>query len=115
MTAKLDTLDYTGRSGRSYTFRLYVWRTPLKAVPAVYIVTERIAEPNQAAVYKPVFVGSTRDISRVYEAHACQDCFDLHYANTIGVLREPNAAIRKAIELDLIDALHPPCNAGDAV
>jgi hypothetical protein len=34
----------------------------------------------------------------------------MHYANTIGVLPEPNAAQRAAIAADLRGALDPPCN-----
>lgn len=115
MTAKIDTLVYTGRSGRRYEFRLYVWRTALKPVPAVYVVTERVVEPGEAPSYKPVFVGGTDDVSRIFAGHTQQDCFDLHYANTLGVLYEPDAAARAAIELDLVAALAPPCNAAEPV
>ncbi|HEU4617773.1 MAG TPA: hypothetical protein VFV10_07000 [Gammaproteobacteria bacterium] len=112
---KIDTLSLTGRSGRHYEFRLYVWQTPLKSVPAVYVVTERSIEPNRAPSYKPLFIGSTADVSKIFERHPKQDCFDLHYANTVGVLREGDPAARAAIETDLIDALSPPCNAAEIV
>ncbi len=110
---KLGTLPLTGRSGRRYEFRLYVWRTALRAVPAVYVVTERVVEPQCEPTYNVVFVGSTEDISDLFQGHTQQDCFDLHYANTVGVLHEPDAVIREAIERDLVEALSPPCNSGD--
>jgi hypothetical protein len=111
---KIDTLSLTGRSGRSYEFRMYVWRTGLKSLPAVYVVTERSVEPNKPPAYKPLFVGSTDDVSAIFDSHAKQDCFDLHLANTIGVLREADAAKRAGVEQDLLDALSPPCNSAEA-
>ncbi len=110
---KLGTLALTGRSGRSYEFRLYVWRTVLKAVPAVYVVTERVIEPQREPTYNVVFVGNTEDVSGIFGGHVQQDCFDLHYANALGVLHEPDPAQREAIERDLVDALSPPCNVGE--
>ncbi|HEX7080135.1 MAG TPA: hypothetical protein VF329_03900 [Gammaproteobacteria bacterium] len=112
MPTRIDTVSFTGRSGRRYEFRLYVWATRFKPIPAVYVVTERSVEPNTSPTYRPVFVGSTSDMSRIFDGHPHQDCFDLYYANTIAVLQEADAAARARIEEDLAGALAPPCNSG---
>lgn len=112
MTGKIDTLAFTGQSGRHYEFRVYVWQTPLRAVPAIYVVTERIAEPKQPPSYKPLFIGNTEDVSRVFSSQpqSRRDCFDLHYANTVAVLVETDDTRRSAIAQDLLAAFRPPCN-----
>lgn len=113
-TTKIDTLTFTGTSGQRYTLRVYVWETVFKAVPGVYVVASRSVEPGAPPRYEPLFVGVTENLAKVFEHHPRHDCFQLHYANTIGVLQEPNAATRDAIAADLVAALTPPCNAPDA-
>ena len=111
---KIDAVAFTGRSGRSYDFRIYVWETRFKALPGVYVVASRSVEPGETPLYSPLFVGEAEDLSRVLKQHARSDCFQLHYANVMGVLKELDAAAREQIVADLVGALDPPCNAPDA-
>ena len=111
---KIDAVSFTGTSGRAYDFRIYVWETRFKSLPGVYLVASRSREPGDKPRYSPLFVGPADDLSKALKAHARRDCFQLHYANVIGVLKEPDARAREEIVADLIGALHPPCNAADA-
>lgn len=111
---KIDGLALTGRSGRAYDFRIYVWDTKFKPIAGVYVIAERSIEPGQRPRYAPLFVGAAADLSKVLKDHPRTDCFQLHYANVIGVLKEIDAAARERITADLVDALAPPCNAADA-
>ena len=113
-SAKIDSLTFTGKSGEAYSLRVYVWETRFKPLPAVYLVASRSVEPGAAPTYKPLFVGTTDDLSKAFEDHPRNDCFQLHYANTVGVLREQEPPARERIAADLIAALDPPCNAADA-
>lgn len=113
--AKLDTLTFTGQSGQEYSFRVYSWEHEFKALPAVYIVTERTVEPNSAPAFSPVYIGMTEDLSSLFGSHEKSDCFQMYYANTVAVLAEPDAAARARIEKDLVGALEPPCNADEAI
>lgn len=110
----IDGLTLTGRSGQAYEFRVYVWATKFKPVAGVYVIAERSIEPGQRPRYAPLFVGAADDLSKALKDHPRTDCFQLHYANVIGVLKESDAAARERITADLIDALAPPCNAPDA-
>lgn len=112
-TTKIDTVKLTGRSGQEYELRIYVWETKFKALPGVYVVASRSIEPGAAAVYQPLFVGTAEDLSKVFKNHPRNECFQLHYANTIGVVKQPDAAARERIVEDLIAGLDPPCNAPD--
>jgi hypothetical protein len=61
-----------------------------------------------------LFVGSAADLSKAFKGHPRGDCFQMYYANVIGVLKEADAGARERISADLIAALAPPCNAADA-
>lgn len=113
-TTKIDAVTFAGASGTQYEFRVYVWDTKFKSLPGVYVVASRSIEPGQDARYESVFVGSAPDLSRVFKSHPRGDCFQMYYANVIGVLKEPDAGARDRISADLIAALAPPCNADDA-
>ncbi len=111
---KIDAVTLAGRSGRSYEFRVYVWETKFKTLPGVYVVASRSMDPGQPARYEALFVGATADLSKVFKTHPRNDCFQLHYANVIGVLKEADGPAREAIVADLTTGLEPPCNAPDA-
>ncbi len=51
--AKLDTLTFVGQSGHKYRFKVYSWGHELKPLPAVYVVTERVVEPDAPPTYSP--------------------------------------------------------------
>jgi len=113
-TTKIDQVTFVGGSGRRYDCRIYVWDTKFKAVPGVYVVASRTMDPGQPAKYEVVFVGEAADLSAALRAHPRDECFQMYYANVIGVLKEENAKTRAAILADLQTGLAPPCNASDA-
>lgn len=114
-TTKIDDVTLAGKSGERYTFRIYVWETKFKPVPGVYLIASRTIEPGRAAQYAPLFVGETEDVSAAVSEHPRDECFQMYYANVIGVLKEPEPARRATIVTDLVAALAPPCHAADAV
>ena len=114
-STKIDQVAFAGRSGQRYDFRIYVWNTKFKAVPGVYVVASRTIEPGRQAQYEPLFAGAGADLSTVLKSHPRDECFQMYYANVVGVLREDDEARRGAILDDLLGALAPPCNAPDAV
>lgn len=113
-TTKIDSVTFAGASGTAYEFRVYVWDTKFKALPGVYVVASRSMEPGQNPRYESVFVGSATDLSKALSNHPRADCFQMYYANVIGVLSEGDASSREKISADLIASLAPPCNADDA-
>ena len=113
-TTKIDEVAFAGRSGQRYDFRVYVWDTKFKAVPGVYVVASRTVEPGQRAQYSPLFAGEARDLSSALKQHPRDECFQLYYANVIGVLKEDDDQKRATILADLVSGLTLPCNAADA-
>ena len=110
-TTKIDTVTLTGRSGRHYEFRMYVWNTKFKSLPGVYLVASRSIEPGQKATYAPLFIGAAGDLSKPLKNHPRNDCFQMYYANVVGVLGEERDGEREQIVADLVDSLAPPCNS----
>lgn len=113
-TTKIDTVSLTGRSGRQYEFRVYVWDTKFKSVPGVYLVASRSIEPGQKPVYSPLFVGAAGDLSKPLKKHPRAECFQMYLANVVGVLREDGENERVEIAADLVDGLTPPCNSTES-
>ena len=113
-TTKIDEVEFAGRSAERYCFRVYVWETRFKKVPGVYVVASRTVEPGQAAQYAPLFAGEAADLSAALKGHPRDECFQMYYANVVGVLKEADAAKRASILADLVGGLAPPCNATDA-
>jgi hypothetical protein len=113
-TTKIDDVRFAGLSGHRYDFRIYVWDTKFKSVPGVYVVASRTVEPGQQAQYTALFAGEALDLSATLKSHPRDECFQMYYANVIGVLKEDDGAKRTAILADLLGGLAPPCNAADA-
>jgi hypothetical protein len=113
-TTKIDEITFAGRSGQRYGFRVYVWETKFKAVPGVYVVASRTVEPGRRAHYAPLFAGEARDLSSALKRHPRDECFQMYYANVIGVLKEDDDETRASILADLLGGLALPCNAADA-
>jgi hypothetical protein len=113
-TTKIDEIVFVGRSGRSYAFRVYVWETKFKAVPAVFVVASRTIEPSRPAQYVPLFAGEARDLSAALKGHPRDECFQMYYANVVGVLKEDDDDQRASILADLVGGLSLPCNTAQA-
>ena len=113
-STKIDEVAFAGRSGTRYDFRIYVWETKFKAVPGVYVVASRTVEPGRHAEYAALFVGEAADLSSALKSHPRDECFQMHYGNVVGVLKEDDESRRTSILADLLEGLTPPCNARDA-
>ena len=90
---------------------MYVWETKFKSLPGVYLVASRSIEPGQQPTYAPLFVGAAGDLSKPLKNHPRTECFQLYYANVVGVLREERDGEREQIVVDLVEGLTPPCNS----
>ena len=113
-STKIDSVTFIGRSGEEYDFRVYVWNTKFKSLPGIYVVASRSIEPGEMPTYVPLFVGAAVDLSKVMKSHPRAECFQMYYANVIGVLKHEDEQERDRIVADLIAGLAPACNVDDA-
>ncbi len=110
--AKLDSVTFPGR-GCEHPFRIYPWEHQFKPLPAVYVVTKRVVEPGKEPRYKPIYLGVTDDLSRVFKNHAKSECFERHKVNTVAVTSVQSLGRRLEIAKELAVTLQPPCNNSD--
>jgi hypothetical protein len=110
----IDTLTLAGKSGRTYQLRIYPWKHAFKRLAGVYAVMERAIESRTTPTYSTIYVGETENVRAIFAGHEKRECFEMYFANTIGVLPESDAAQRAAIADDLRAALDPPCNRANS-
>lgn len=105
IATEANAVTATGSSGAQYSFQVYPWGTPFKAVGAVYLVL-RQGNPSHDLLY----VGQTDDLSARFDNHHKQPCFDRKGRTHIAVLVEPSEPKRLRIESDLVQKYQPSCN-----
>lgn len=98
---KITDVNATGRSGNSYSFRVYSLDTTFKNLPGVYIFLRGS---------QPVYVGETEDLSSRFDGHHKATAIQREGADRIGVLVESDDNRRLAIERDLLANYKWPCN-----
>ncbi len=68
--ANLGTIDWPGKSGKTYRYWIYKIGTPLKADGGNYIFTKQTA-PNR---FFPIYIGQTEDLDIRFDNHHKKDC-----------------------------------------
>lgn len=90
---------------------MYTLDTSFKALGAVYGIINRYRKPEGDGYYAtPLYFGQTGDLSRRFDDHHRQRCFDRNGANCIGVHLDEDEKSRLAKETDLIRKWDPECN-----
>ena len=107
---KIGTLDFTGITGRIYTFNVYPLNYHLTDKEAVYFVTHRTIKADSSVDHILIFVGETEDLAKEFINHTKSVCFDKETANCICVHWEDHKETREKIKDDLLNHYHPPCN-----
>ena len=107
--AKLGTVSVTGASGQRYEWSVYPSADQFKPLGAVFLMAKRIPFAEGEAEYTWVYVGETDDLSR-WSDGVPTACIDAQEANSICLLTEDDAARRRAIAADILQAWKTPCN-----
>ncbi len=105
----IASIDFTGKSGKKYTFNVYPLGTKFKDIRAVYAFTKRTPKENthtQAVLY----VGESEKLGDRISNHEKLECVKPLGCNCICVHSEDNEVARMAKEKDLIENYDPPCN-----
>ena len=107
------TIKWTGQSGKEYGYAIYKLDETYKAVPANYVFVKEItaAQGSTPALFNPIYVGQTSDISQRFENHRKMPCIKRDGATHICVhISSEDEAVRLAEESDIIKQWNPPCN-----
>jgi hypothetical protein len=101
----------TGKSGAIYRFQVWSLETPLKAVPAAYIVTRRAQENSNynSAAHEIVYIGEASSLADPFATASDFNCFRKHGANCICIHRVEDDRRRREVAQDLALAHGTPC------
>ncbi|HVV34485.1 MAG TPA: hypothetical protein VHC73_14750 [Vitreimonas sp.] len=101
-----EHVTLTGRSGAQHTFAIWHRDTRFQARGGVYIMARLETFPEFTMIY----IGETADLSKRPFVKERVPCFNQHRVDRIFTLDEQDAAKRKAIADDLLQAIMPVCN-----
>lgn len=107
--SNVGKVNFKGRV-KEYTFDVFYLDSPLREIPAVYIVTR--AEPNRSGGYTqyPIYIGQTDNLKTRMAETEKESCFSANHANRLCVIALKDEKSRKAIEADLLAQWTTPCN-----
>lgn len=109
--SKYGTIEFSGKSGKLYSFNVYTIDNEFRPYSAVYCITHRSSsEDSNGGAHDKIYFGSSKDISKELNAHQSSACFNSNQANCICTHREENEHSRHEILGDLIENYDPPCN-----
>ena len=108
--ARLNTVTFTGKSGKKYEFNVYPMDEGFKAVGAVYVITRRIKDPDGSHAHKRIYTGETGDLSERFDDHHKAQCFRDNNANCVCTHVDNDKQSRLAKETDLLGNYTTPCN-----
>lgn len=101
------TINWAGKSGRTYKYWIYPIGTDFKAVPGNYIFTKEVSSGR----YKPIYIGETGDLSERFDNHHKMPCVRTQGATHIHVHQSSGGPTERRLEeADLIARWQPVCN-----
>jgi len=102
------SIDWPGKSGTKYRYRIYDINQTFKKSPANYIY----AKKNGEGKWVPIYIGETGDLSdRTTDAHHQEDCITRNGATHRHVhSSSSNKQTRLNEETDLRNNFNTPCN-----
>lgn len=108
--AALGKMAFTGKSGKTYRFKVYPLSAHFRKISGVYIIGSRVSGTNGGRRLVPLYVGHTEDFSQPFGRHHKAQQFTDRGADCICLQSDAVEESRVAKQQDLIAALHPECN-----
>ncbi|GMR16307.1 MAG: hypothetical protein BMS9Abin31_0631 [Gammaproteobacteria bacterium] len=104
--AQVKNLTLTGASRRTFSFQAFPWGTKFNPSGAVYAILKQTPTGH----YSVIYIGQTSDLSKRFENHHQQECFDRNGKSHIAVYPVSGESRRFDIETDLLRSYKPVCN-----
>ncbi len=105
--ASAPGVNWTGRSGRAYAYKVYPITTPFRPLPGNFIYAMQDAEGQ----WIPIYIAQSRDLHQRLEGHVSVDGAIQHGATHVHAHYDvAGQAARCAEERDLVERWHPSCN-----
>jgi len=105
--AERTTIDWDGKSGKTYKYWIYEIGYTFAQEPGNYI----FAKETKPHTWSPIYIGQTDDLSERFDYHHKMPCIRRNKATHIHAHKSSTSeAVRQAEETDLIQRWHPVCN-----
>ena len=105
--ADAQTIDWPGKSGKTYRYWIYPLPPNFTANPGNYI----FAHETTSTKWSPIYVGETEDLSERFDNHHAKECIERQGATHIHAhINNNGQTARRAEEADIIARWNPPCN-----
>ncbi len=101
-----NTIDWQGRSGRTYRYWVHQLPPNFKPESGNYIFAKR----DTYGRWVPVYIGQTEDLSDRFADHHASACIDRNGATHIHAHTNGDKNARVYEERDLIENYNPVCN-----
>jgi len=100
-------IDWDGKSGKEYRYRIYQIGITFSKNPGNYIFAKEV-KPSE---WSPVYIGQTGDLSENFNDHPKMPCIIKRGGTHIHIhISSENEDVRLAEEKDLALRWHPACN-----
>lgn len=107
----VNTINFIGASGNSYTFYIYPKETDFLDVGGVYIFTYCYRDQQGTIRYRPLYIGKTQSLAdRPQPGHEKWECANENGFNSICAYQDNDATSRRQAEIDLLNNYITPCN-----
>ena len=101
------TIDWQGRSGKSYAYWIYPISQNFQDKPGNYIFAREPSPGN----WTPVYIGQTQSLAERFDNHHAMPCIKRNGATHIHAhVNDGGEQTRRVEERDLIDNYDPVCN-----
>ncbi len=100
------TINWTGKSGKNYSYNIYQIGTEFNEVPANYVFMQE----TKPGYFKPIYFGITNNLANRFDNHEKMPCIKKNQATHIGVHQNKNESDRKSQESDLLANYNTACN-----
>lgn len=101
----IGKLEVSGKSGKSYTFNIYILNTDFKDRGGLYLFTKYVNSEHD-----PIYLGQTQDLSSRFTNHHKEKCITKHGATHVSICRIENEKERIDAETDILGYYDFPCN-----
>lgn len=103
---QIESTEWPGHSGESYTYYVYEWPTAFRSVPGNYVFCKLVNSE-----WVPVHVGETEDLANLFDDHPAMACLKKNGATHIHArANKAGEQARLAEEADIRRNFEAPCN-----
>ncbi len=107
---QIGSIDFKGKSGKSYEFDIYPFDSEWNEDAAVYVVTRRYKNQQEKLTHALIYVGETDNLKERFSNHHKASCFTENNANCLCIHLDTSESSRLEKEADILATRSPKCN-----